>query len=85
MSDIQFEADVDNNPRYANRAVGHGAVGGPQISMSQSGGTSHIGMVNWLIRHGIIRGESGAKTLLIALIAINFIATGLILYFFVLR
>ncbi len=85
MSDIQFEADVDNNPRYANKAAGHGTMGGPQMGVSQSAGPSHIAMVNWLIRHGIIRGESGAKSLLIALIAINFIATGLILYFFVLR
>ncbi|HTK33487.1 MAG TPA: hypothetical protein VL335_03005 [Candidatus Paceibacterota bacterium] len=84
MSDIEFEADFDNNPHRRAQAA-YTSMGGGASQMGQVQGGSHIGMVNWLIRHGIITGESSAKAFLIGLISINFIATGLILYFFVLR
>ncbi len=82
MSDIQFEADFENNPHRPAHAANNSA-GMPQVGQPQ--GPSHIGMVNWLIKHGIISGESSAKAVLIGLISINFIATAVILYFFVFR
>jgi hypothetical protein len=41
-------------------------------------------MARWLINHGIIDSDSGAKVILIGIVCVNFIAMGLILYFFVL-
>jgi hypothetical protein len=86
MSDIEFDADIQGNPRYGNRPVnGVNITGGGMGGQYVQPGASRIGMVNWLIRHGIITGESSAKTLLIGLVVFNFVAAGLILYFFVLR
>ena len=70
MSNIEFESDVQNGSRLSN---------------TSSKGKSNVGMANWLVRHGIISSDSTAKGILVAFIAINFIATGLILYFYVLH
>jgi hypothetical protein len=82
MSNVEFDSDIDNNPRYARRVPAPGALpnqysqyGQPQV---------HGGMTGWLVRHGIVSGDSGAKTVLIGIVCINFIAMGFVLYFFVL-
>ena len=72
MSNVEFEADN----------MGFNRSGSRGNSQSQSGG-SGVGMVRWLVRHGIIASDGGAKAILIAFIAVNFIATFLILYFYV--
>ena len=79
MSDVEFEADIKGNPLYKARSQMQSGMKVTQF------GQPKVGMVNWLVSHGIISSESGAKSFLIGLIMINFIATGLILYFFVLR
>ena len=78
MSDIEFEADVQNNPHYATKTPG-------VVKSSTSSSGSDIGMVRWLVRHGIISSDSVAKTFLIGFIIVNFIITGFIMYFYVLR
>ncbi len=87
MSDIEFESDIDNNPRYNNRNSGasHGANLMSNVYAPSSGASSNVGMANWLVRHGIISSDSGAKVFLIAIVMINFIATGFIMYFYVLH
>jgi hypothetical protein len=75
MSNVEFDTDTDNNPLYSSR-TGYGR------NQAQSVGS--VGMAHWLISHGIINSESGAKTILIGIVCINFIAMGLVLYFFVL-
>jgi hypothetical protein len=81
MSNVEFDTDKDNNPRYAPRASS--SVGTPlQYGQTQSIGS--VGMARWLIRHGIISGDSGAKVILVGIVCLNFIAMGIILYFFVL-
>jgi hypothetical protein len=83
MSDIEFDADIQGNPHYASRTSVPGSMQAPQFNMHP--GESNVGMVRWLIRHGIISGESSAKFFLIGLICFNFVIAGLIMYFFVLR
>lgn len=85
MSNIEFEADFENNPHYARRTADSNTVVSGGVPIMQGQEPSRVGMISWLIRHGIINKESSARGFLIALIALNFIATGLILYFFVLR
>ncbi len=81
MSNVEFDTDLDNNPRYAQQASAgaissrNGAYGHPQSR----------GMAGWLVAHGIVSGDSSAKTVLIGIVCINFLAAALILYFFVLR
>jgi hypothetical protein len=90
MSEVEFEADVQDTRginHYSSRSgsFGAGSVGASSQSDQAPGSTSNIGMVRWLVRHGIIRGDGGAKFILFGIVAINFIATGLILYFYVLH
>jgi hypothetical protein len=75
MSNIEFEADVQNNPHY-------GAFN--KAGMTPAG-TRQIGMVKWLVGHGMLSSDSAAKGFLIGFVCVNFIATGLVLYFFVFR
>jgi hypothetical protein len=42
------------------------------------------GMTNWLIRHGIMKSDGGAKGLLVAIIIVDIIAAIVILKYFVL-
>lgn len=79
MSNVEFETDMDSNPRYASRS---GSIGPASFGHGQSIGS--VGMARWLINHGIIDSDSGAKVILIGIVCVNFIAMGLILYFFVL-
>jgi Flp pilus assembly protein TadB len=43
------------------------------------------GMARWLVKHGIISSGSTAKVALVAIVLVNFLVAGLVLYFFVLR
>ena len=42
-------------------------------------------MSGWLIRHGIIGSESGARVFLMGFVVFNFLLAGLIMYFYVWR
>ena len=76
MSNIEFEADAQNNPHY-------GAVG--KSGFNISGAPQQPGMVKWLTSHGILSSDSAAKSFLIGVVVVNFVANALILYFYVLR
>jgi len=69
MQNVEFEADNMLSQR----------------DVRQVSNVSSVGMANWLIRHGLISSDSGAKVVLISFIAVNFIATALIMYFYVLQ
>lgn len=77
MSDsrVEFDTDLQTGQQYA------GKPGGMYVS---SKGGSRSGMTGWLTRMGIANDERGAKAILIAIVVVNFIAAGLITYFFVL-
>jgi hypothetical protein len=75
MSNVEFDTDTDNNPLYSSR-TGYG--------QNQSKSVGSVGMSRWLISHGLVNSESGAKAILIGIVCVNFIAMGLVLYFFVL-
>jgi hypothetical protein len=83
MSDVEFDTDQDN-PRYRSQASSgvsfdhageSGIYGQPQKR----------GMAGWLVRHGVVSGDSGAKSILIGIVCINFIISAFIIYYFVLR
>lgn len=82
MSDhVQFDEDqVGVQKRSARPGMPSSMSAGPAFGQSQS-----TGMAGWLIRHGIMSSDSGAKFILMGIVCINFIAAGLIIYFFVLR
>jgi len=68
MSEIQFDTDqIQYKPRTV---VGqqHSSVGG---------------ITGWLLQKGIIKDESQAGGVLMAIVIINFILTALVIYFFV--
>jgi hypothetical protein len=75
MSNVEFDTDTDNNPLYSSR-TGYG--------QNQARSVGSVGMAHWLISHGLVNSESGAKSILIGVVAVNFILMGLVLYFFVL-
>ena len=43
------------------------------------------GMATWLLKKGIIKNESNAKGILIAIVIADFVVAALVIYFFVLR
>jgi hypothetical protein len=80
-SNVQFDEDQVGMPKSS---PGRGQpMSFAASNFAQSAPPS--GMSAWLIRHGIMRSDSGAKVMLGAIVCINFIAAGLILYFFVLH
>ena len=87
MSDVEFEADIQDANGVNHYTPRSGII--PGQGAGQYNGTpvttTNVGMVRWLIQHGFIRGEDGARALLIGFVLVNFIATGLILYFYVFR
>ena len=71
MSNIEFEADnMDFNRQ------------GSQKGSNKGSGGSQVGMANWLIKHGIISSDSGAKVILVGFIVFNFAASFVILKYF---
>lgn len=72
MSNVEFDTDTDNNPLYSSR-TGFG--------QNQSRSVGSVGMAHWLINHGFVNDESGAKALLVGFVCVNLIITGLVLYF----
>jgi len=71
MSDqVQFEGDYAGIPKFTSRTV----IDQPQVP----------GMAAWLQRKGLIREEASAKSVLLGIVVFNFLAAGLIFYFFVL-
>jgi hypothetical protein len=70
MSDnVQF--DMDQQGKFTSRAL----LGSSQIP----------GMAAWLVKKGIIKNESSAKGVLVAIVIGDFIVAALVIYFFVLR
>ncbi len=80
MSDVEFDTDIQGNPAYGSRS----GLSQSQIPRGQGQSVGSVGMARWLMRHGIIDSESGAKAVLIGIVCVNFVAMALILYFFVL-
>lgn len=66
---IEFENDTHSVANFTSRTV----LGQPQVP----------GMAAWLMRKGVIKEESEAKTVLLGIMCFNFIVMGLVLYFFV--
>jgi len=73
MSDVEFEVD---NTNY-NRPTQGGSFGS-----SNSKQNSKSGMVNWLIAHGLVRSENMGQIFLLSFVAVNFIASYIILKYF---
>ena len=80
MSDVEFDTDIQGNPKYGSRSDWPDR----QLPSAKPNPSDQSAWPGWLIRHGIINSESGAKSLLIGIVVFNFIAMGLIIYFFVL-
>ncbi len=68
---IEFENDF--RPA-ANQFASRSILGQPQVP----------GMASWLMKRGIIREENQAKVVLMGIVSFNFVAMGLVLFFFVL-
>ncbi len=64
---VEFESDQFQNP-YRSRTV----LGQPQVPS----------MASWLIKRGIIKDESKAGSVLIGLVVFNFLATAVLIYYF---
>ena len=75
MSDVEF--DTDFQTRRPSLQGGIPSVGVPS--------SYPRGMMGWLMKHHITQSEGSATTLLAGFISINFILTGLIVYFYVLH
>ncbi len=78
-NNVQFDEDEITRPRRA--VTGNSTKNTPQFMQSSRSG----GMTAWLVRHGLITSESSAKFILLSVVFINFLAAGLIIYFFVLK
>ena len=76
---VQFDEDSIGMPR---NSAGH-STGGSFSSANAAKSSS--GMTAWLVSHGIMTSESSAKFVMGGFVAVNFILSGLVLYFFVLR
>ena len=78
MSNVEFESDnMGFNKRGPSKSSG-----GKGFVFSGQGGQNKRGMTGWLISHGIVRSENTGQIILIAFIAINFIASFLIIKYF---
>jgi hypothetical protein len=80
MSDVEFDTDIQGNPRYSSPTKS----GGSSVPFGQPQSIESVGMARWLIRHGVVNSDSGAKVILVGVVCVNFIAMGLILYLYVL-
>ncbi len=78
---VQFDEDQVGLPRRTTGQVRPG----PFVAANNFGQPQSTGMAGWLVRHGIMNSDSGAKVALVGVVCINFIVAGLVLYFFVLR
>ncbi len=67
---VEFEQDYKPTTSYTSRTV----FGQPQVP----------GMAAWLMRKGVIKEESQAKSVLIGIMIINFVVMGFVIYKFVL-
>jgi hypothetical protein len=65
---VEFESDQFQS-QYRSRTV----LGQPQVP----------GMASWLMKKGIIKEESKAGGVLIGLVVFNFVATAILIYYFV--
>lgn len=72
MSRIEFEGDNTNYIQSGSNESG------AYKSKSHSNG----GMIGWLISHGVVRSEDTGQSILIFVIAFNFLASFFILKYF---
>ena len=80
--EVQFEEDQLSMP---HRPAGQRAPTSYAAARYEQTQSTASGMTGWLVRHGFINSDSGAKVILGAIVCINFIAAGLIMYFLVLH
>jgi len=66
---MSIEFDTDQQERQFTSKI----LGQPRES----------GITGWLIRHGIVKDEKGAKPILMAIVTINFAIAAAVIYFFV--
>ncbi len=80
MSKVQFEGDFDPGQGSAmpNNQV-QGNFVNPYAQQVSSGG-----MAGWLVKNGLIKEESQAKSLLLGVVIFNILITVLVVYFFIL-
>ncbi len=62
---------MDQQGKFTSRAV----LGQSQVP----------GMAAWLVKKGIIKDESNAKGILVAIVVADFVIAALVIYFFVLK
>ena len=81
MSNVEFDTDMQLNPRYAQQRPNSPG----QMQQSSLNQPQAKGMVGWLIKHGIIDSDAGARAILFGVVIFNFLVAAFIIYFFVLR